>query len=93
MGSSAEGVGHDVGAARQVVDMQVEVLEGLNPASLALVQLGLRLEPAEGLVVGVGGTAGGTEDVVAPGPDGVDEGEQLFVVDGVVELGVAELAG
>ena len=88
--STREPVCHDVGLALDVLDIEIEVGEHILPASLASGQHRLCLEELERLVIGAHHELASMQ-VVAPGSQRLDDGQQLLLVDGVASLRICHL--
>ena len=83
---AGEGVRDDIGGALPMYDGEIEVGEEFQPVGLALREVGLCVDVAHGPVVGNDSEVAALE-VVAPEGEALDDGEELTLVVGVLELG------
>jgi hypothetical protein len=92
VGAAAEGISHGVVLSGAVDDLQVELLDEVQPACLPFVELGLGQQELGGPVVSDDSNSS-TMEVVAPLLETVDDREEFLIVDWVVALGWDHLAG
>ena len=92
IGTARETIGHEVGLALDVLDVEVVVRQDILPSGLASRQLRLRLELRERFVIGHDRDGElGAHQVVAPRLERNDDGEQLLFVDGVAGFRIQHL--
>ena len=88
----AQDVGYDVRLSRNVVDGKVELLESVLPSNLTGGRFGHSLEVLQCGAVGVDDDWESVQ-VVSPFGSRFHEGEEFFLVDGVVNFVFVELSG